>query len=177
MRVYIFIGPPSSGKSYLGKKYAQYKDFTFFEADDYYLPEYRERVKISSEEREKVYEEFYSVIINKIKEKLKEKSPVVVASAIGRERNRKRFIKEFGKDVCFVYIKSPVDMLINNAINNEFPKLQGVKELTDKEEISIRKHLEEKYNRYEIPENAIVIDNDYTDESFNKVVDALERYC
>lgn len=175
--VYIFIGPPSSGKSYLGKRFAVYKKYPFYEADDDYLPEYRKRTRISTEEKDLVYEEFYNVVIHKIQDLLSSSNlPVVVASAIGKEKNRKRFVEIWGDRVIFVYIRSPREELIDNAINEEFPKLQGVSKLTQEIAESVTEHLIKKYDSYEIPQNAVVVDNDYTEESFNKMIDILNKY-
>lgn len=174
-KIYIFIGPPSSGKSYLGRKYAEYKGYTFYEADDDYKEEHRTRTKISPEEKEKVYDEFYSTVITRIKEKLKLDKPVVVASAIGKEKNRDRFTKEFGDDVCFVYIKASKDPLIHNALTNEFPELKGVDELDKESAESIKEHLDGKYSRYETPVNTIVIENDYSQDVVSKMINLLEK--
>ncbi|MGI6423307.1 MAG: AAA family ATPase [Candidatus Dojkabacteria bacterium] len=174
-KIYIFIGPPSSGKSYLGRKYAEYKGYTFYEADDDYKEEYRERTKISPEETEKVYEEFYSTVIGKIKEKLKLGKSVVVASAIGKQRNRDRFTEEFGEDVCFVYIKTSQKNLVHNALTKEFPALQGVEKLEKKVAQGLREHLSKKFLKYETPVNVIVVENDYSENVIPKMIDLLEE--
>ena len=173
--VYVFIGPPSSGKSYLGKRFAEVKEYTFYEADEDYLPEYRERVKTSKEEIEAVYNEFYSTVINKIKHMLHEfNKPVVVATAIGREKNRQRFIYDFGDDLVLIYVKSPYEKLISNAINVEFPKLAAVTKLPDEKAKEITEHLTKKYHNYEIPRDVIVIENDYTETTFTKLLKLVQ---
>jgi shikimate kinase len=170
-KVYIFIGPPSSGKSFLGKKFAEAKGFTFYEADEDYLPEYRDRVKVSEDEVEAVYNEFYAVVIDKIKQKLREfNKPVVVATATGKARNRKRFIDEFGDEMLLVYIKSPYEKLINNAVINEFPRLKAVSKLSEENAAEITAHLTKKYRGYEVPLDAVVIENDYTEAAGERVL-------
>jgi shikimate kinase len=174
-RVYLFIGPPSSGKSYLGKNFAESRGYNFYEADDDYLQEYRKRTVISSEEKEKVYEEFYNIVIKKIKGILKESDqPLVVASAIGKKRNRTRFREEFGMLLTIVYIKSRLKDLLNNAIKYEFPSLRGEKVLDPAEKIKLTKHLKKKYRDYEKPKEVVTIENDYTEDTIKKLFKELD---
>ena len=172
-KVYIFFGPPSSGKSYLGKKFAEMRGYNFYEADDDYLPIYRERVKISDEERQKVFNEFYSKVIYKIKELLQQGKPVVVASALGNNVNRKRFIDAFKESAVFILVKSSADLLIENAVKREFPVLESI-ELTEEKEQSLREHLVKKINSFEKPNfRHLIIDNDYTDKTLVKLSDIV----
>jgi shikimate kinase len=172
-KVYLFFGPPSSGKSYLGKRFAELKGFTFYEADDDYIPEYRERVKVSDVEKQRVYDEFYSIVINKTRILLKQNKPVVIASAMGKNINRKRFFDEFGDTVVFVLVKSKPEILIENAIKREFPKLEG-RVLTKEKEESLRNHLINKLQKFEEPNFPhITILNDYSDSVVTKLSDIL----
>ncbi len=172
-KVYMFFGPPSSGKSFLGKKFAEQEGFTFYEADDDYLPEYRERVSISEEEKQKVYDEFYTTVISKINKLLEQEIPVVVASAIGKNKNRKKFIDKFGSDILFILIKSEHNVLIENAIKREFPRLKG-NNLSKEEESSLREHLIKKISKFEIPDfEHLVIENDYTQNTIAKLHDIV----
>ncbi len=172
--VYLFIGPPSSGKSYLGKTFAEKLGYTFYEADDDYKEEYRERVKISKQEIEAVYEEFYNIVIAKTKEKYQKFSvPVVVASALGRERNRDRFRKVFGHQLQIIFVKSDIQQLIQNATEFEFPKILGVSELSPEKAVEISSHLRKKYENFEVLKDAIIIHNDYTPKTLSRLFDLL----
>lgn len=169
IKIYVFFGPPSSGKSYLGKNFAKAKGYFFYEADDDYIPEYRERGRVSVEERQKVYNEFYSKVIAKTKELLNQGRPVVIASALGKNANRRRFINEFNGIVVFVLIESEESDLIQNAIKREFPALEG-KPLSKKNEESLRTHLLNKIKNFEQPDFAhITIQNDYTNDTLKKL--------
>lgn len=168
-KVYVFFGPPSSGKSYLGRKFAQQRGFIFYEADDDYLPEYRERVKVSTYEKRRVYNEFYSTVISKTKDILRQNKSVVVASAIGKNENRKRFIDEFADAITFVLINSQTEELIKNAIKREFPDLCGLS-LSRENEESLREHLSNKIHKFEIPNFPyITIENDYSKNTLLKL--------
>ncbi len=163
--VYVFFGPPSSGKSYLGAIFAKKHNFAFYEADDDYLLEYRERVKISEVEKQKVYNEFYTKVISRIKELLKQGTSVVVASALGKNSNRKRFFEELEAIVTFILVKSETNILTENAIKREFPNLES-KDISDKEKKSLSEHLLDKISKFEEPDfECTVIHNDYTDKS------------
>ncbi len=165
LKVYIFFGPPSSGKSYLGKRYAKLKDFTFYEADDDYLPEYRERIKISDDEKQRVYDEFYTLMISKIKDLLHLNKSVVVASAMGKNTNRMRFVEAFGDAVIFVLVKSEIETLIVNAIKREFPEIDW-RVLPTKSVELLREHLINKVQKFEEPDFPYAtIQNDYTEKT------------
>jgi len=162
--IYIFFGIPGSGKSYLGKKFADKIGAYFYEADDDYTDEMREESKKSEEHKKMINDQLYSLVVDKTAKFKEEYGKVVVASALGSNHDRHKFIDRFGVDVAFVLVKPDSSKHLENTFQRELADPNREKISPEELKSKLEKHLEKKQLNFEEPDFAYeAIDNNFND--------------
>jgi shikimate kinase len=176
-KIFIFFGVPGSGKSYLGKKFAEEHGLFFYESDDDF-EQFREWLDTSpKDKKEKIKEGFYQIVIEKIQRFLEKYGKLVVASALGTEKHRKLLLGNFGSDLLFILVKPNSQKHLNQVFERELKdpknKNRDPKELKD----TLSKHLEKKYKSFDIPTtNHLVVENNYDQDSETNALKILYPY-
>ncbi len=174
VKVVIFFGIPGSGKSYIAKNLAKEFNAYFYEADVDFKDEYRVRGKLSKEDGEKVKNEFYDIVISKIKSYLSEYKLVFVATALGKNKFRHKFIKEFKNEITFVLVTPDPNKHLDYVLERELPDTSVSKEELQKD---LKIHLENKILTFEIPDfKYIELENDYSNEATQRSRELLSKH-
>ncbi len=176
-KVFVFFGIPGSGKSYLGKKFAERHNLFFYEADDDF-ERFRGGLELSSEdEKGKIKGEFYQLVIGNIQEFLKERGRVVGASALGTDRYRRLFLDKFGNSVLFIFVKPDFHKHLNQVFGRELKDPQNKNRNPKELKTTLSKHLEKKYKSFETPTiDHLVIENNYDQVSETKTLNLISPY-
>jgi gluconokinase len=143
----VLMGIPGTGKTTLGKILAEDLGFVFYDIDDHMPTKYKLKMRnnqiLSDEERD----DYMFSIIQELK-KISEKSSVVTALVIFREKDRKKIV-ELVNDTCLFKLVAPIEVLANRLKNrkNHFCSEEILRKTFEKEESILIEHFKIDVNR------------------------------
>jgi len=120
--VYIFFGEMGSGKSYVGSRFAQSKDFKFFEGDSVVPPRMMERVSKFKSISEDMLEEYMDALADAIADEMTTCDNLVVSQALYRDEDRKSlklFLECLGYRVQMYWVQTRWHRNIQNLLTRQ----------------------------------------------------------
>lgn len=171
--IIVFFGVPGSGKSYLGRYLAEKINYYFYEADiDFNEGGYRERMV--GEAKDRVLLDFYQKVAINIEKYLQNHRGVVVASALGTDKYRRKLEKIFGGRIGFVWVKPDNRKHIGFTLDRETKVFLGNDDLLVSD---LKEHLKNKIRSFEKPTiDCLVIKNDYSKKTEKELLKYFVYY-
>lgn len=160
-KLFIFFGGPGSGKSILAREFAKHIKAAFYDGDDFYTLEMRNKAKSSQDHREKVMDQLYGGLLEAVKTESQKTDYVVLTHSFNENRWKDLFIDKFGDKVIFVFIQPNKQEQIKKLFTREAkdPANKG----RDPQELkqTLKQHIENSTKRREFPASYVTICNDY----------------
>ena len=120
--VYIFFGEMGCGKTYQGSRFAERRNFKFFEGDSVITPRMLEKVSKFAPIPEDVLEEYMEVFFNAIVDNMNTCDNLVVSQALYRNKDREDlriFLESFGYKVVMYWVVCKWHRNIDNLFTRD----------------------------------------------------------
>jgi gluconokinase len=123
----IFYGATGVGKNYVGKLFAETYNCKFYDADLSLTEEMKACINIKKPFTQEMRNEFFSIVIDKIKTIKKNYKNIVLVQAISQEINRKQIQEEFpNAHFCCIETSLTVQMenirMRGNQVDEEYAR-------------------------------------------------------
>lgn len=122
--IYIVCGVSGSGKTTIGKKFAEIVNCFFFDADDFHPQENIDKMKNQIPLEDEDRAEWLEILSNKLADWEKEYDNVVLACSALKEKYRRKLVQNIENNVVFIYLKVDLETVskrLSARENHFFP--------------------------------------------------------
>ena len=116
--IVIIFGKPGAGKNFVGDVIAENFDFYHYDADSD-IPKYLiDKIKTGQIATDQEREDFYQIVINKIRQLKNEYKNIIVSQALIKEKFRQMMLDEF-PEAKFIWLRADKDIMANRLASRE----------------------------------------------------------
>jgi len=105
MSLIILFGLPGTGKTYIGKVFKKYFDYSFYEGDSDLTEEMKEAIKVQRVFTDKMRDSYFKILISKIQNLKSKHRNLVVAQTFIKERYRVNLLEKI-PEAKFILIET-----------------------------------------------------------------------